>query len=126
MLTQTETTPNATHQDALAGQAESYWAGVWRRFRKHKLAMAGLVVLTVLLLAAWIGPMVIPFGFDDLDLNHTREAFSWTHPLGTDELGQDTLVRLLQINVVSRQNLPGGQLKTDLGLLILAGGRHFV
>jgi peptide/nickel transport system permease protein len=100
-LTQTETTPNATHQDALAGKAESYWAGVWRRFRKHKLAMAGLIALIVLFAAAWVGPMVIPFGFDDLDLNHTHEAFSWVHPLGTDELGQDTLVRLLYAGRIS-------------------------
>lgn len=101
LTTSTDTTANATHQDVLAGAAEPYWAGVWRRFRKHKLAMAGLVALVVLLAGAWIGPMVIPFGFDDLDLNHTHEMFSWAHPLGTDELGQDTLVRLLYAGRIS-------------------------
>jgi peptide/nickel transport system permease protein len=85
----------------LATESEGYWAGVWRRFRKHKLAMAGLVALVVLIAASWIGPLVIPFGFDDLDLNHTKEAFSLLHPLGTDELGQDILVRLLYAGRVS-------------------------
>ena len=102
MLTQsTESTAAAKDAEGLSGPAESYWAGVWRRFRKHKLAVAGLIVLTVLFLASWIGPVIIPYGFDDLDLNHTKEAFSLAHPLGTDELGQDTLVRLLYAGRVS-------------------------
>jgi peptide/nickel transport system permease protein len=87
--------------EAAVTPAESYWSQVWRRFRKHKLAVAGLVALVVLVLASWLGPLVIPYGFDDLDLNHTKEAFSLAHPLGTDELGQDTLVRLLYAGRVS-------------------------
>lgn len=101
--------------EPLAGPAESYWSGVWRRFRKHKLAMAGLVTLTILVLACWAGPLVIPFGFDDLDLEHTKEAFSWVHPLGTDELGQDTLVRLL---IAGRVSLTVGLLAAVVGVLI--------
>ncbi|MNS01931.1 Oligopeptide transport system permease protein OppC [compost metagenome] len=102
MLTQsTDNTAAAKVEDGPGGQAEAYWAGVWRRFRKHKLAMAGLVVLVVLLAGSWLGPLIIPYGFDDLDLNHTKEAFSWVHPLGTDELGQDTLVRLLYAGRIS-------------------------
>lgn len=87
--------------EAAVTPSESYWSQVWRRFRKHKLAVAGLVALVVLVLASWLGPVVIPYGFDDLDLNHTKEAFSLAHPLGTDELGQDTLVRLLYAGRVS-------------------------
>jgi peptide/nickel transport system permease protein len=102
MLTQTETTTAAASDtSASVAKAESYWGGVWRRFRKHKMAMAGLIVLVILILAAIVGPMVIPYHFDDLDLNHTKEAFSLVHPLGTDELGQDTLVRLLYAGRVS-------------------------
>jgi peptide/nickel transport system permease protein len=82
-------------------KGETYWGGVWRRFRKHKMAMAGLCVLSVLVVACWLGPLVIPYHFDDLDLNHAKEAFSFMHPLGTDELGQDTLVRLLYAGRVS-------------------------
>jgi peptide/nickel transport system permease protein len=102
MLTQsTESNATAKTPEGPAGPAESYWGSVWRRFRKHKLAMAGLIVLTLLIVGSWIGPLVIPYGFDDLDLNHTKEAFSLAHPLGTDELGQDTLVRLLYAGRVS-------------------------
>jgi peptide/nickel transport system permease protein len=95
------TTPSATATEALSGPPETYWQGVWRRFCKHRLALAGLVVLSVLVLGAVLGPILSPFGFDDIDLNHTKEAFSWTHPLGTDELGQDTLVRLLYAGRIS-------------------------
>ena len=99
----TESTMNETMpaREAAASPAEGYWTGVWRRFRKHKLAMAGLVMLVILVLACWVGPFFIPYGFDDLDLEHTKEAFSLAHPLGTDELGQDTLVRLLNAGRVS-------------------------
>jgi peptide/nickel transport system permease protein len=90
-----------TAAEAAITPAEPYWSQVWRRFRKHKLAVASLIALVVLVLASWIGPLVIPYGFDDLDLNHTKEAFSLAHPLGTDELGQDTLVRLLYAGRVS-------------------------
>lgn len=103
MLTSTNEPQTSTQPktDPLAGEAESYWAGVWRRFRKHKMAMAGLCVLAFLLVACWLGPVVIPYAFDDLDLENTKQAFSWAHPLGTDELGRDTLVRLLYAGRIS-------------------------
>jgi peptide/nickel transport system permease protein len=97
MLTQTDEAASVQPfaEPGLPEKAEGYWTGVWNRFRKHHLAMAGLVILVVLILGSAIGPELLPFKYDDLDLEHTKEAFSWTHPLGTDELGQDTLVRLL-------------------------------
>lgn len=113
------TDPTANAQlplmDAVAGPAEGYWTGVWRRFKKHKLAMAGLVMLIILVLGCWVGPLFIPYGFDDLDLEHTKEAFSLAHPLGTDELGQDTLVRLLNAGRVS---LTVGLFAAVFGVLI--------
>ncbi|HEY9721226.1 MAG TPA: oligopeptide ABC transporter permease [Oscillatoriaceae cyanobacterium] len=93
--------PSVADDTVLSSKAESYWGGVWRRFRKHKLALAGLIVLVVLVLAAVFGPFIIHYKFDDLDLNHTKEAMSWAHPLGTDDLGEDTLVRLLYAGRVS-------------------------
>ncbi|MDB5096944.1 MAG: oligopeptide transporter permease protein [Cyanobacteria bacterium RYN_339] len=97
-----DTQPTGTSaSEAVVTPAEPYWSQTWRRFKKHKLAVASLVTLIILVLAAWLGPIIIPYGFDDLDLNHTKEAFSWAHPLGTDELGQDTLVRLLYAGRVS-------------------------
>lgn len=103
MLSSPPDSPAAATTDGItvAGKAETYWQGVWRRFRKHRLAMAGLVILVILVIACWLGPVIIPFRFDDLDLDHTKEAFSFIHPLGTDELGQDTLVRLLHAGRVS-------------------------
>jgi peptide/nickel transport system permease protein len=103
MISSTPETPTVgtAPAEAVVTPAEPYWSQVWRRFKKHKLAVASLITLGLLVLAAWIGPLVIPYGFDDLDLNHTKEAFSWAHPLGTDELGQDTLVRLLYAGRVS-------------------------
>ncbi|MEB3284200.1 MAG: ABC transporter permease [Candidatus Sericytochromatia bacterium] len=99
----------------LTGAAEPYWRGVWRRFSRHRLAMAGFVALTLLVLACWVGPALMPYGFDDLDLDHTKEAFSLAHPLGTDELGQDTLVRLL---IAGRTSLTVGLAAALFGVII--------
>ena len=52
-------------------------------------------VLLLLLLLATLAPIVTPYGFDSIDLLHRREAPSWAHWFGTDELGRDLLTRVL-------------------------------
>ena len=42
------------------------WQLAWRKFRKHKLALIGLGITTVLLLVAIIGPVLMPFSFTDI------------------------------------------------------------
>ncbi|MEB3198718.1 MAG: ABC transporter permease [Candidatus Sericytochromatia bacterium] len=106
---------DASQSPADVAPTEAYWAGVWRRFRKHKLALAGLIALVSLVLACWGGPWLLPYGFDDLDLDHAKEAFSWAHPLGTDELGQDTLVRLL---IAGRTSLTVGLAAALFGVVV--------
>lgn len=103
------------HPPSIQDQPEGYWAGVWRRFCKHRMASLALVVLLILILGAWLGPWLSPHGFDDLDLEHAKEAFSWTHPLGTDELGQDIFVRLM---IAGRVSLTVGLAAAVFGVVI--------
>lgn len=67
---------------------------VWRRFRRHKLAMVGSAVVLFIVLAAVIGPILSPY-----DPNASVGAFSQPpsakHWLGTDPIGRDVLTRLL-------------------------------
>jgi peptide/nickel transport system permease protein len=70
------------------------------RFRRHPAAMAGGALLAVLVLAAVLGPALLPDPAA-IDLWHRLAPPSWTHPLGTDELGRDVLARLLEGGRVS-------------------------
>jgi len=71
---------------------------LWRRFLRHRLALAsGLLLLALALLSAAAPLIEAALGTPQwqVDLLHIREAPSLAHPLGTDELGRDLLVRLL-------------------------------
>jgi ABC-type dipeptide/oligopeptide/nickel transport system permease subunit len=52
------------------------------------------VLFVALLAIVLIGPLVSPYGANDVDLTQSREAPSLTHPLGTDQFGRDLLTRL--------------------------------
>ncbi|HKV13651.1 MAG TPA: ABC transporter permease [Reyranella sp.] len=78
----------------------------WRRFRRHKLAMASTVVLLAIILAVLFGPLVWRVPINEIDFAAQLAGPSWTHPLGTDDLGQDILARLLY----------GGKISIAVGL----------
>jgi peptide/nickel transport system permease protein len=67
----------------------------WRRFRRHKLAMASSAILAVIVLAVLLGPLVWRVPINEIDFASKLEGPSWAHPFGTDDLGQDILARLL-------------------------------
>src|SRR6266446_3561125 len=74
---------------------DSLWAETGRRFRRHRLAMAGACVLSLMVLAVLAGPFVYPVAINEIDFKAKLRGPSWAHPLGTDDLGQDVLARML-------------------------------
>ena len=78
----------------------------WRRFRRHRLAVASTVILTAMLLAVAFGPLVWRVPINDIDFSAHLDGPSWTHPFGTDDLGQDLLARMLY----------GGRISLAVGL----------
>jgi len=78
----------------------------WRRFRKHRLAMLSSVILGFILAAVLLGPLVWRVPINEIDFAAKLEGPSWAHPLGTDDLGQDVLARLLY----------GGRISLAVGL----------
>ena len=94
---------NGTVSEVLAGRlvrararrSDSLWAEAGRRFRRHRLAMVGLVVLTAMVLAVVVGPFVYRVPIDEIDFRAKLKAPSSAHPFGTDDLGQDILARIL-------------------------------
>jgi peptide/nickel transport system permease protein len=75
--------------------ARSLWADAWRRFRRHRLATAGAVVFLLLAAGCGVGPEVYHVGMNTIDFHASMAPPSWAHPLGTNDLGQDMLARIL-------------------------------
>src|SRR6476646_5864824 len=67
----------------------------WRRFRRHRLAVVSALLLLLLVVAVAFGPLVWRVAINDIDFSAQLQGASWNHPLGTDDLGQDVLARLL-------------------------------
>lgn len=81
--------------EVLQDRKRSQLRDTWRRLRKNKLAMFGLIVVLVLVLAAIFAYFVAPYDPAAQDLLHMREMPSREHLLGTDEYGRDILSRII-------------------------------
>src|SRR5579871_5836491 len=93
--------------DAAIAEDEARFSKVtfWTRLRRHKLAVAGLVVLACMVLAAVLAKQLSPFDPNAIDNVHWQgtplppcfqdAAQCGGHPLGTDNVGRDLLSRLL-------------------------------
>ena len=93
---------------------ESYLQTVFRRFRRHRLAMISLVMLAVLVGAALLAPWIAPYDPDAIVGNFSGAPCKdfW---LGTDQIGRDVLSRLLY---AMRISLLVGVLATVLSTVI--------
>jgi peptide/nickel transport system permease protein len=75
--------------------------GVWRRFRRHRLAMLGLAILLMLVVLSVGAPLFTAHSPTAVDLTAYRLGPSVDHPLGTDTAGRDVFSRLLYAGRVS-------------------------
>lgn len=73
----------------------TFWGDAWRRIKKNKIAMISLCFIILIVLAAIVGPMLIPYKYSDMTLGDESQLPSLKHPFGTDSLGRDVLVRVL-------------------------------
>src|SRR2546428_145545 len=80
---------------AVAPQRASLWRDALRRFRRHRLAMIGTTVLLVMVVAVVAGPLAWRLPVNEIDFKQKLKGPTWSHPLGTDDLGQDLLARML-------------------------------
>ena len=103
-------TPASLTAEAAASRASapqiSPARDAWRRFRRHRLAVASSIVLLVMILAVLLGPLLWPVAINEIDFTARLQGLSATHPLGTDDLGQDVLARMLY----------GGRISLSVGL----------
>jgi len=76
----------------------TYWKDAMRRFRKNKVAVTCAWIIVAILAFAWIGPLLMPYAYDEIVRGHERLSpmFSpYFHPFGTDQLGRDLMVRVM-------------------------------
>jgi oligopeptide transport system permease protein len=94
----------------------SLWRDAWRRLLKNKLAVTGGIVVILVVLASLVGalslwfPGILPYSYDQIELEIANEPPSGAHWLGTDALGRDIAVRLLV----------GGAISLTVGLVATA------
>jgi oligopeptide transport system permease protein len=83
-------------------QSAGLWTDAWGRLRKNRLAILGLILVVLFMIAGAFGPALAPWDYKIQDLqsifangNRPITPLSPGHPLGTDSLGRDLLSRLL-------------------------------
>jgi ABC-type dipeptide/oligopeptide/nickel transport system permease subunit len=76
-------------------EAEGQWARARRRFMQHRLAVASLIILTILFAAGFLSSYLAPYGYGAVNINALSAAPSWAHPFGTDQVGRDYFSRTL-------------------------------
>lgn len=73
----------------------SHWQNAWWRFKNHRLATTGLIIIMVMIFLALVGPLFSPYSYSDQFLLETNQPPSAKHWFGTDNLGRDLFVRVL-------------------------------
>ncbi len=123
MTEQTSNTPAGLDPANEYHAPRSQWWDVWDQFKKHRGALIGAVTFFAILFGVFLGPFIyttdpqyVPTGRDFINLKDTRPIYTvlwdsgakvnWAHPLGTDQLGRDTLARMMS----------GGQISITVGL----------
>src|SRR5688500_7519410 len=108
----------------------SLWKDAWKRLRRNRLAVIGMVVVSFVVAASALGPPIIrtltgyTYDYIPSDPELLRSlppftapdgSFSWTHPMGTDNAGRDILARVL---LGGRISLMVGLISTLVSLVI--------
>jgi peptide/nickel transport system permease protein len=84
-------------------KARSQWSYARMRFFRHKLAVVSLAILIFFGIVAIFAKQIAPYGLDEIDLEHIdpvtglahKPTFAGGHIFGTDQLGRDSLSRII-------------------------------
>jgi peptide/nickel transport system permease protein len=102
--------PRDVAGNELTGLSQPFGTGamVWSRFRRHPGAIAGMIMLSLIVIASLLAPLS-PYDPLASDLSARAQAPSLAHPFGTDALGRDLLTRALY----------GGRISLTVGSLVV-------
>jgi len=99
---------NAKNLSKITAADVSMASIIWKRFRKHPGAIAGVFVFILLVIAVIIVPLS-PYDPEASSMTERLQPPSLSHPMGTDALGRDLLTRVLY----------GGRVSLTVGLLVV-------
>ena len=86
----TENVQNSTFETT-----NNKWLDVWNEFKNHKGALAGAIIFALIVILVLLGPFVWPYEANGINIRIRNQGPSLAHPLGTDQLGGDTLARIM-------------------------------
>lgn len=106
--------------------SQSPTAQAWRRFRRHPLALAGLVLFGIVLLATLAAPLIARYDYAELNLPDKFQSPSLAHFLGTDRVGRDIWSRTLYGGRVSLAvGFAAASISTVIGVILGAVSGYY-
>ncbi len=107
-------------QTAMLGAAQlpparSLMRNAFRRFARNRLALVGLVIVTVIVFLALFADLIAPYSYDAADITRALQFPSSAHWMGTDDVGRDVYSRVIH---GARISLAVGLSVTAIALLV--------
>lgn len=93
--------PNKDLNRYKKAKKQSQWADVWKRLKKNKAGMLGLILLTIIILCAIFADYIAPYGIDDQLLSRRFQPPSKNFLFGTDNFGRDIFSRVIHGSRIS-------------------------
>jgi oligopeptide transport system permease protein len=90
-----DTTAPSLEVETMPGRRANLWRDAGRRLLRNKLAICGLLGVSVLLFLAIFADKISPYDYDVQNFVHINEEPTWEFPLGTDLVGRDMLSRMI-------------------------------
>src|ERR671910_210677 len=97
------------------GEARPLRVDVWKRFKRNRLAMVGLVFIVAIVLVALVAPLIAPYGITERAWGEFRDGPSADDWFGTDAIGRDVFSRIVY---GARVSLRIGFAATAISLII--------
>ncbi len=101
---------------ASMGKTQAYGHDTWKRFKKNKAAVVGLIIMIIYIIVALFADFIVPY--DACIDQHAQDRLqgpSSEHLMGTDEFGRDIFARIVH---GSRRSLSLGVVSTVISMLI--------
>ena len=102
-------------------RSQSPLAITFRRFLRHRMALISFLMILFISTATFFGPFIYKEKIDNIDFSQSLLGPSMAHPMGTDDMGQDILARILyggRVTIaVGITSMLIGKYKEDVGLL---------
>lgn len=82
------------NSEFIAMESKTFFQDAWSKFRKNKMAVAGLIFIVIMIIGSILVPMFSQFGYEEQNISARNLLPSLTHPFGTDKLGRDIFTRI--------------------------------